>query len=175
MKPQQRKIKFEDGTERSIELVDVSDNHRKFLEEKTALIYGRGDFLSQTVGVIKSWMFMHGPDDEFSDQVVTAATLVIAQGVSEKTGGYVARANDNGECFVYVPAANEHYVVLISKIIHKIIGGEGFNDEEEVVKVKTVGTKITTDELREKLKEAVLTEDYALAAILRDKLNKTKS
>lgn len=167
------KIKFEDGRIRKIGFVEINEKPRQFLEQKTGLIYGRGDFYSQTVGVLYSWICKHGPDDMFSGDVLAAAEVVILRGLAEMTGGYVAVDKDNEEMMVYVPEAGAHYVIMTSTLMDKIINGE-WSYADEIFKVETMGKKLSVDELRAQLKAALESEDYELAAKLRDKLNKRK-
>ena len=164
------RIKFDDGTTRKIILTQVNEKPQKFLEKKTGLIYGHGDFYAQTIGILYSWICLHGPDDKFSQEVVEAAEMVIMRGLSEKTGGYAAIDDENGEFLVYVPSSKGEYVILISKLMDKIIREGEFSYADEVLRVTKVGKKISADELREQLKAALEVENYELAAKLRDRL-----
>jgi hypothetical protein len=173
-KQPQVRIKFEDGTIRKINFIEINDEAQKFLEEKTGLLYGRGDFYAQTIGVLYSWICKNGPDDEFSDEVLEAAELVILRGLSEMTGGYAAVDEENMELLVYSPDSQGHFVILTSNLIEKIIKDGEFSYANEIFSVNTMGKKVTVDELREELKVALKDENYELAAKLRDKLSKRK-
>lgn len=168
------RIKFADGSTRKIILTEVNEKPQEFLEKKTGLIYGQGDFYSQTIGILYSWICKHGPDDKFSQEVVAAAEMVIMRGLSEMTGGYAALDDENEEFLVYVPSSKGDYVILISKLMDKIIKEGEFSYVDEVLSVTKVGKKISVDELREQLKAALEVENYELAAKLRDRLKKKK-
>jgi len=167
------KIKFEDGTIKTIKMVvlDVS-LPKNFLEEKTGLIYGRGDFYSQTIGILEAWKCCHSPDHEDTSDIIETASFIIAHGLEEKTGGYTVVTDDNvNELLVYVPNEKSPFIIAIDEMMPEILAGN-YDYSSFIKSVKIVSGKPSVNDLREQLREAIDREDYELCAKLRNKISK---
>ena len=170
---EQTKIKLEDGTVIPLQIVNLKTNKiKKFLEKHTGLRYGKGDYFAQTISMLETWKYAHGPDHELTEAVMSAAILVIGTGIAERTGGYtVFSENETKDFLVFVPHPEGAHAFMMNDILEKILDGD-YDYTENIVPVKIVGNKISLDDMRQELKEAQNKENYELAAILRDKINR---
>jgi hypothetical protein len=145
-----------------------------YLEERTGLIYGKGDFYRQTVGMIYAWITFHPPQHEDTETFMSGAICILLCGIAEEAGGLLVYNADSGECFVYVAEESQHYIVRIEKGIHDMIIASNWDFSPYIEPVTTMGKKISTDHLNHQLKEALADEDFELAAQLRDKIKRRK-
>lgn len=146
---------------------------REILEDLTGLIYGDGDFYSQTIGILEAWKCCHRPEDIRSKDVVQSATFVIADGLADKTGGQtILTIGEEERLFVLVDNVKEPFVIDINQMMPDVLSGEKYDYSDAIKKITLGGNKVDVDSLKEQLKQAIAAEDYELCAKLRDKLKK---
>ena len=142
------RIQSVDGKIRRIVFIEINTKAQHFLEDKTGIIYGQGDFGSQTIEVLSSWFSKHRPEEDLSKKILLAAEMVIAQGIANMCGGWAAKDFDTMETLVYVPGEQDEYVVLISPIMENIRLTGTLQIHNGLLRVKKIGNGINDDELK---------------------------
>lgn len=167
------KIEFGNGTIKKIKMVVVDVSlPKKFLEERTGLIYGNGDFYAQTIGMLEAWKCSHSPDHQEANDIIAAAAVIIAHGLEEKTGGYTVVTDDEkNELLVYVPSSKESFIIAIDEMMPEILQ-HNYDYSSFIKSVRIVSGKQSVNDMREQLREAIAKEDYELCTKLRNKISK---
>lgn len=175
MKKETTRLKFEG--DRVMTIVRCYFDYQKiktFLEKHTGLIYGKGNFYSQTVGVLEAWKSCHSPEHELSLRVTCYAKYFIAYSMAKEKNGYTAYSEGSEkELVVYVPSKEGDYFIDIDELFENLLAGE-YDYDNSIWSVEKVANEITLVELEEELVDAVNSENYELAATLRDQINSIK-
>jgi hypothetical protein len=175
------RIVFENGETKTI--VPIRANMRvlkKTFKEHTGISYNFNEeyFFTQIENALLNWLDTHGLYHPAATELIHTAAVIIATEQQRQNGGFIAFVEEDFECLlVILPRNYQDYVWRISKMLDRTISGKEADNEKLITCITVLEDEIikpTINSLEKELSIAVDTENYELAAKLRDKIAKYK-
>jgi UvrB/uvrC motif len=168
------KIKFSNGEVQTILPLqcDIS-KIKKELEKKTGLIFGYGHLYYQTVGMLYAYMSFRTLEFTGSDEVIANVMYAMAYGLAENEGGIICYVENTSELLVYIPhVSGYHYIIRFQNKFVEMLETHNWIYVKAIELVETIEGMFPIEDLNLQLKKALETEDFELAAKLRDEISK---
>ncbi len=168
------KIKFEDGSIRTlIPIAPKIEEIREYFQSYTKINYNSDGWIYLlVVQALKRWLNINGFHHPAAGELIVAAEEIVASAQAKQSDGFVAFAEEDEECFLVCLNCDEPFVHRISKMVYNDITGRRISVNKLIVTVEILNLRNgnNVEDLTYQLDLAVKTEDYELAAELRDQI-----
>ena len=132
------KIRFKDGTIKSIRLSDVNDKLQNYYDAETKKPLVKIDLIGEkgfcALKILRAALKF---SNEFSHEIIKQAELIIAIMMAEALKGIVVYTLDSDECIVCRHLNEEPSVIFVAKLADGFIGDRN-NEEFGIVGVESI-------------------------------------